>query len=98
MDELPWVLLGLRTVPKDDLGALSAEMVYGAPLTIPGDFITPPPEVDPAGHLWQLRDRVGALAPVLIRIAGVPCQYGSDVNNPALEMRDKQSFTERERQ
>ena len=35
---------------------------------------------------------------VSIRIAGVPCQYGSDVNNPALEMRDKQSFTERERQ
>ena len=33
-----------------------------------------------------------------IRIAGVPRQYGSDVNNPALEMRDKQSFTERERQ
>ena len=70
MDELPWVLLGLRTVPKDDLGALSAEMVYGAPLTIPGDFIAPPPEVDPAGHLWQLCDRVGALAPVLIAIHG----------------------------
>ena len=45
MDELPWVLLGLRTVPKDDLGALSAEMVYGAPLTIPGDFIAPPPDI-----------------------------------------------------
>ena len=70
MDELPWVLLGLRTVPKDDLGASSAEMVYGAPLAVPGDFILPPPAVDPAGHLWQLRDRVGALAPVPTALHG----------------------------
>ena len=70
MDELPWVLLGLRTVPKDDLGASPAEMVYGAPRTIPRDFIAPPPEVDPAGHLRQLRNRVGALAPVPTAIDG----------------------------
>lgn len=37
--ELPWVLLGLRTAPKDDLGYSSAELVYGEPLTVPGDFI-----------------------------------------------------------
>ena len=43
----------------------------------------------------RIRGRVCDFA---IRIAGVPRQYGSDVNNPALEMRDKQSFTERERQ
>ena len=30
MDELPWVLLGLRTAPKDDLHASTAELVYGA--------------------------------------------------------------------
>ena len=33
IDELPWVLLGIRTVPKEDLECSSAEMVYGAPLT-----------------------------------------------------------------
>eukprot|EP00731_Ephydatia_muelleri_P031013 Em0022g527a len=34
--ELPWVLLGIRTAPKDDLGCSLAELVYGAPLTVPG--------------------------------------------------------------
>ena len=35
MDELPWVLLGIRTKPKEDLLASSAELVYGYPLTVP---------------------------------------------------------------
>ena len=64
MDELPWVLLGLRTTPKDDLGASAAEMVYGAPLTVPGDLLAPTPQIHPGDHLQQLRNRVGALAPV----------------------------------
>ncbi|RUS81700.1 hypothetical protein EGW08_010562 [Elysia chlorotica] len=38
VDELPWVLLGLRTVPKEDLETSSAELVYGEPLTVPGEF------------------------------------------------------------
>ena len=38
VDELPWVLLGIRVVPKDDLQTSSAELVYGEPLMIPGDF------------------------------------------------------------
>jgi hypothetical protein len=38
IDELPWVLLGLRTAPKEDLHSLSAELVYGSPLTVPVDF------------------------------------------------------------
>ena len=35
-DELPWVLLGIRTAPKEDLDCSSAELVYGTPLTVPG--------------------------------------------------------------
>ena len=38
VDELPWVLLGIRVVPKDDLQTSSAELVYGEPLMIPNDF------------------------------------------------------------
>ena len=38
-EELPWVLLGLRTAPKEDLGFATAELVYGTPLTVPGEFI-----------------------------------------------------------
>ena len=43
---LPWVLLGLRVAPKEDSGISSAELTYGAPLSLPGQFITaeePPP-------------------------------------------------------
>jgi transposase InsO family protein len=36
---LPWVLLGLRVAPKEDSGVSSAEMVYGATLNIPGQFL-----------------------------------------------------------
>ena len=35
--ELPWVMLGLRTAPKDD-GHSPAMKVYGDNLTVPGDF------------------------------------------------------------
>ena len=36
---LPWVLLGLRAAPKEDSNLSSAELVFGAPLTLPGDFL-----------------------------------------------------------
>ncbi|XP_012943281.1 uncharacterized protein LOC106013070 [Aplysia californica] len=39
VEELLWVHLGLRTAPKDDLGYSSAELVYGEPLTVPGDLL-----------------------------------------------------------
>ena len=39
-DELPWVLLGLRTVVKEDLHTSSVELIYGEPLTVPGSFVT----------------------------------------------------------
>ena len=40
-DELPWVLLGIRTFPKEDFKASSAELVYGEPLTVPVFFVAP---------------------------------------------------------
>ncbi|CAL9687999.1 unnamed protein product [Knipowitschia caucasica] len=39
VDKLPWVMLGLRTAPKEDLQSSSAELVYGQALRVPGDFI-----------------------------------------------------------
>ena len=64
LDELPWVLLGIRTAPKEDLGCSSAELVYGAPLTVPGDFIPRRQETQEAARfLPRLRERVRDLAP-----------------------------------
>ena len=63
--ELPWVLLGIRTAPKEDLGCSSAEMVYGAPLTVPGDFVSSHNIYsDNNLRLQHLRDQVGSLVPV----------------------------------
>ena len=38
---LPWVLLGLRTTPKDPDDISIAEKVYGDALQVPGDFFSP---------------------------------------------------------
>ena len=39
VDRLPWVMLGLRCAPKEDLRSSSAELVYGQALRVPGNFI-----------------------------------------------------------
>lgn len=41
VDTLPLVLLGIRSALKDDLQTSSAELVYGEPLRLPGDFFQP---------------------------------------------------------
>ena len=65
IDELPWILLGIRTAPKEDLGTSSAELVYGEPLTVPGDFIPASGNArEPTSHLQALRNKVRSLAPV----------------------------------
>jgi RNase H-like domain found in reverse transcriptase/Integrase core domain/Integrase zinc binding domain len=56
-EHLPWVLLGLRASPKDDSALSSAELVYGSPLVLPGQFprqdsnlvtaVEPPPQQQP---------------------------------------------------
>ena len=63
VDELPWVLLGLRTAPKEDLGSSSAELVYGSPLAVPGDFFPDSQPKSTSQELQRQRDRVGSLKP-----------------------------------
>ena len=36
--QLPWILLGMRTMPKVDIGSSPAEMVYGETIVVPGEF------------------------------------------------------------
>ena len=65
IQELPWVLLGIRTAPKEDLGCSSAELVYGAPITVPGVFISShSAHSNNKFQLQHLRDQVCSLAPV----------------------------------
>uniref|UniRef100_A0A0L8HG00 Uncharacterized protein n=1 Tax=Octopus bimaculoides TaxID=37653 RepID=A0A0L8HG00_OCTBM len=60
IDQLPWVILGIQ-------------MVYGAPLTVPGEFL-PNMKSDPdvKRYLAQLRDSVGQLRPILMSAHGTP--------------------------
>ena len=55
-DHLPWVLLGLRVAPKEDHNISSAELVYGAPLNLLGEFLSTP-EPPPANFTEALRTR-----------------------------------------
>lgn len=48
VQQLPLVMLGLRTVPKQDTGLSASEAVYGSPLCLPGEFLDAeeyPPEI-----------------------------------------------------
>ena len=57
------MLLGIRTAPKEDLGCSSAELVYGQPLTVPGDFISSHNHpADRASELLCWREHASALA------------------------------------
>ena len=37
--ELWAVLLGIRTTPRDEIGGSTAELVFGTPITVPGDLV-----------------------------------------------------------
>jgi hypothetical protein len=40
-DHLPWVLLNIRSTPKSDSNISAAEMVFGAPITLPAQPAAP---------------------------------------------------------
>jgi hypothetical protein len=60
------VLLGIRSAWKDDLKASSAELVYGSPLHLPGEFFAPFPTecTDVTDFASRLRVHIGKLRPV----------------------------------
>jgi len=50
----PLVLLGLRTVSKEDTGFCSEEAVYGSALSVPGEFLSVP-EFPPDSFLRKIQ-------------------------------------------
>ena len=72
--KLPWVLLGIRTAHKEDLGWSSSESVYGALLTVLGDFTLP--NTSDTRLFRQLQQQVRSLVPVLTSQHGtVPFRF-----------------------
>ncbi len=64
--QLPWVMMGLRAAPKEDCGLSSAELVYGEPLTLPGEFLDGV-ERPPPGFTQQLRQQMSGFEPPATR-------------------------------
>jgi len=73
VDKLPWVMLGLRCAPKEDLQSSLAELVYGQTLRVPGEFIpaaTVPWSV--AGQRSSLLETAGTFTPVAAQQPSFP--------------------------
>jgi hypothetical protein len=60
------VLLGIRIAWKNDLKASAAELVYGLPLRLPGEFFAPSPaeRTDVTDFASRLRVHIGKLRPI----------------------------------
>nr|XP_032524331.1 uncharacterized protein LOC116775561 [Danaus plexippus plexippus] len=63
VDSLPLVMLGIRSAFKDDLKSSPAELVYGEPLRLPGEFFqtTTPPNTDISDfttRLWHFASKI----------------------------------------
>ncbi|KAJ0176674.1 hypothetical protein K1T71_007853 [Dendrolimus kikuchii] len=65
VETLPLVLLGIRSAYKEDIQASTAELLYGQPLRLPGDFFNPPADetIDVTDYLSRLRGFVRDLQP-----------------------------------
>ncbi|CAM0511896.1 unnamed protein product [Fasciola hepatica] len=65
-DNLPLVLLGLRSSVKDDLHSTSAELVFGITICLPGEYVQPSTDANPnpSQFVQQLEDRMSHLRPI----------------------------------
>ncbi|UYV81606.1 hypothetical protein LAZ67_20001679 [Cordylochernes scorpioides] len=59
--KLPLVLLGIRSLLREDLNTTTAELVYGKPLPLPGTFFEDPPSASSPTEPW-LEDFKRAMA------------------------------------
>lgn len=68
LEALPVVLLGIRSAFREDLQASAAELVYGQPLRLPGEFLAandgPARQEDPSSYVVRLRQRMESLRPM----------------------------------
>ncbi len=78
LEHLPWVMLGLRAAPKEDTNVSTAELVFGAPLTLPGELLATP-EAGTEALVEQIRSGATLFRPLPSRrqseamvVTGVP--------------------------
>ncbi|XP_057330861.1 uncharacterized protein LOC130671157 [Microplitis mediator] len=62
-DALPAVLLGLRAAWKVDIQTTPAELVYGEPIRLPGELLTPSNKTSPHDIINTLKRHFNLLVP-----------------------------------
>lgn len=63
-ESLPAVLLGIRTAWREDLKATAAELIYGEPIRLPGEFfVSSDTEIDSSEFVKSLRMQIKLLRP-----------------------------------
>lgn len=69
VDDLPIVLLGIRSAIKEDLGCTAAEMVYGTTIRLPGEFFaSTATDLSPPDYVEHLRLSCQRLRPTPARL------------------------------
>lgn len=85
VDNLPVVLLGIRTAIREDLKCSTAEMVYGTTLRLPGELFVPAPSDtlgDPLSYVDTLRNLMQQLQYQRPRLpSNSPTFVHKDLNN-----------------
>ena len=70
MKRLPLIMLNLRVAVRDDGQPSPSELVYGTPLTLPGDLITPSDVHEYprcADYSYQLREHMENIRPIVTK-------------------------------
>ena len=79
MDELPMVMLGIRTAWREDAGCSPADLVYGTSLHLPGEFFEAPRASDlPPGFLQNLQTHMRESLPPPPVYHGRPPEHRPD--------------------
>jgi cleavage and polyadenylation specificity factor subunit 1 len=77
---LPWVLLGLRSCPREVSGISAAEMVYGTPLALPGVVVNG--QEQPAEFfVEQLQSKLSSFSPLPPSIQASPSNGGGKLRD-----------------
>ncbi|VUZ51983.1 unnamed protein product [Hymenolepis diminuta] len=81
-EALSLVLLGIRTAFKDDLNCSAAEMIFGVPLKLPGEFLSPSNNSfwpNPLNYVQRLRSHMQNLQALPIRFVCNPIFIPTDL-------------------
>lgn len=79
VDRLPLILLGLRSALREDLGCSVADLVYGQPLRLPGEFFEcATTGTHQSDFVKQLQHVVGQLKPQIVKHHAKPLVFVQD--------------------